>query len=542
MQVKREIKSAMDLMAVYVSPQVGVGQRRSLSTIQERLSWLPLNRVLEILAQVAFRADKAMSEQDSIDLAKVLLRPVYAQKTIQLIQSNTRERYFAVSSQVVVGLALQALLHCPDGDSDIKDEELIYEIGDLLLSLAGTVEHSGMDRDSALLEMVRMDIWYRLRDLDKWYEVAHALIFDILPTLTSDPDWIDTRKLIEDATGLDLELYWALTSALAINTDNSAEKGYIFPPNIISEHISHEQVKKWTDFWTIDVEDAKTHAAEDVKDEFMWSFSAFYDRPLTRLSNGEVITIRPWFVDMKATPNGFFNTIDRINREQGGSYTRWARFFGRATEILGRKFISDYAPTLKRMDESDIAEQWGKGKVCDCVLLDDDWIALDFVFRRISKQTTTTGSVTDLALDLDKGVLGKLLQIDETLSKGLAKVPAPKGNIFPLVVVCAPFPVNGILLAEVDTWVFSEKRKVIGTNPACREPMIIDLEEFWALLESAAINNLSPAQMLRMWSDSVLKVSSFRNWLVTSELKPVPLEGKRRYHKHAIKHLFGKDI
>src|SRR5471030_1475356 len=101
----------MDLIGVYLNPQIGVGQLLNLATIQKRLQILPLSRTLEVLAQVAFRADKAVSQVDSVNLAQVLLRPVYADKAIKMINSKSRERYFVVASQIVVGLALHALVY-----------------------------------------------------------------------------------------------------------------------------------------------------------------------------------------------------------------------------------------------------------------------------------------------------------------------------------------------------------------------------------------------------------------------------------------------
>lgn len=537
-----EINSPMDLIGVYLMPQIGVGQSLNINTIQKRLKSLPLSRTLAVLAQIAYRADKSVSREDRIELANALLRPVYANKAIQMINSNSRERYFVVASQIVVGLGLHALVHCTDEDTGIEDQELIYEIGDLLLALAGTLDGKVTGRDGVLMDLVRMDIWYKVHDVDRWYELAHSLIFDILPTLDKEKDWIDYRKLIENATGMTLEVFWALTNSMAVYTDSDPKNGYIFPPNVQSEHISKETVNNWTSFWAIDITDAKKKAEDDINDNGLWSFSAFYDRPLTKLDDGRFLSIRPWFITTKSTPTGFFNVVDRLNRESGGDYQMWARLFGKATEMLGRKLINDHILGVRQVNEDDMEGLWGKGKVCDCVLIDNDWIALDFVYRRVSKPTTTTGSITDLATDLQRGVFEKLEQIDDTLTRALKVEAEPTGNMFPLVVVGAPFPVNGLLLAEVDKWVLSERRGTIGTNSKCREPLIIDLEEFWALLEAAEHNNLAPAELLRRWSDSPLKVSNFRNWLVTSDLAPVPLNGKRRYHKHAIKHLFGHDL
>ncbi len=541
---KQTITSPMQLIAIYMTPQLGVGQLMNIDTIRKRLAKLPLANTLEILGQVSSRTDAMESKEDRIKLANALLRPVYAKKAIEIITKETESRHFVVSTQLVTALATQALVYCNDDvDDDSDDQALAYEIGNLLLALAGTLEKKRFTRESVLMEMVRIDIWYRIHDFDRWCELAYILIFDILPTLHDDADWIDSREIIERHSGVSLEVYCAMVTTMALHGYADKVDGHKYPLRFDSSSlIDSDTNKKLTDFFAISITDARIKALEDIKDEGLWTFSTFYDKPLIKISDDIYVAVRAWFMMNKVSPIGFFNTIDLLNRQDGEgtkTYLKWSRLYGKATELLGRKLIQDYIPKTRHVSENEMNDLWGEGKKCDSVLIDDDWIALDFVYRRVSKPTSTTGDITDLAKDLEAGVFEKIEQIDATLGRALAVETVPKGDIFTLVVVGAPFPVNGILLNEVDKWVLGGKRSVLGINKKCVEPLIMDLEEFWALLETAKHNSLPPSQLLRLWSNSALKVSNFRNWLATSELEPAPLTDNRRYHNHAIKYLFG---
>lgn len=54
--------SPVDLMGVYLTPQMGIGQRLRLDTIQRELARMPLIPTLDMLAQIAFRADDSISD------------------------------------------------------------------------------------------------------------------------------------------------------------------------------------------------------------------------------------------------------------------------------------------------------------------------------------------------------------------------------------------------------------------------------------------------------------------------------------------------
>lgn len=208
------VESPLDLVRTYVVPsQHGVGRRLSLETIDRRLTELPLRPVLDLLTQVTYRADAAGSSADSQrELARQSLRSADYSRFVQLSRSNPGLLVF--SSQMAVALAIRALVHCPDRDSDLGPDD----VPDLVELVLGLAEHVGAAANvqDLMLEMVRLGLFFRLRDQDCWYEVAFRLLFEILPNLNSHARFVDVRALIEHYTGLDLDRFWAMTVSYGI--------------------------------------------------------------------------------------------------------------------------------------------------------------------------------------------------------------------------------------------------------------------------------------------------------------------------------------
>jgi hypothetical protein len=227
-------------------------------------------------------------------------------------------------------------------------------------------------------------------------------------------------------------------------------------------------------------------------------------------------------ISLEDMPLGFFTDVERMIREAGGNTGKWSTMFGRAVEVFGRQVIEENT-------SHDVRK-----------LIDDDWLALDFVFHRIKKETATDGSLTDMAKDIQISVVNKLDQIDQTLQRGLAK-EQPIGVIYPIVVIGAPFPANATTLNLIDRMAERLDLKVVGVDGRCRQPMVLDLEEFWMLLELSKHEKVFPTKLLQEWIDSPKRVSGFRNWAITSGHK-LPNPSRRGYATYAMQQLFGRVI
>ena len=346
---------------------------------------------------------------------------------------------------------------------------------------------------------------------------------------------------LEGGAGLPLELFWALTTTFAVAVANDPGS-YRFPKYTETDHVDNADVDRWDRFWSTSIAEAKTAAQTDLAGG-VWLFNTFYNTPLLEVSDNTRMVIRPWFLANKATPTGYYGAVERL-LDADVDTARWGRLFGKAVEELGRTLVDEHCQSAELLaDEDAIRAAWGEGKACDMVILGEDWLAIDFVHRRISRETGTTGDFTWLAKDLRIGVIDKLTQIDATLARGVKADGPPTGKMYPLVVLGAPFPVNGLVLNEIDRMLEDADPEVIGVEmERCAAPIIMDIGEFWMLLEVAENHGAAPTSLLRDWLSSNLGIVSFRNWLVTAGpgQPPVPSE-HRRYARHARLHLFGKE-
>jgi hypothetical protein len=507
-----------DLTYFYLTPSIGVGQRLRLETIDRHLERLPLWPTMTLLPQIAFRADATGSDRPSqIEFARYLLPPTIVDQAVGVLTQQPAA--VVCSSQAVLNLAIRALVHCADTDGNARadTDSLARELGGLLLGLADHMSRGDPGRDSMALELVRVELFSRINDLSAWYEIADRLFFEILPGMTDDRDFTDVEGVVRAAYGIDLELFWTLTTAYGVAARHDPNS-FRVPANFADNPIDPEVLVRWCSAWFVDVDDARALARGDLDARSWWAFSAFFDRPVLRTNAASGVVMRPAFLAMKATPGGMFWPLRNAFVSQGGNHERFSAFFGRGIERLGRGLVEEYLPgTPMLRDEDAIRARWG-GKTsptCDLMLVGGTWVGIDFVYRQFTRETAAIGGFTDLLVDIKRGAIDKLLQIDQTFARGLDTESEQPQALYPMVVVGGPFPMNKLVAEEIVSGLQAEGASVIGVHPDCQPPAIMDLSEFHVLLQVSQVTGAGIAQVLDEWMSSGLNSANFRNWLTT---------------------------
>jgi hypothetical protein len=311
----------MSLTTFYLTPQLGIGQRLRLETIDRRLAALPLRPVLYILAQVAALADSSINDRSkAADLVRgVFPRPI-VDRALAIVEGD--RTVAPMSSQTVLNLANRALIHCPDIDG-VGEEGLTRDLGGLLLGLADHMSRGDHSERSLQLELVRLELFFRLNDLSGWYEISNRLLFDVLPGMTADRDWVDVDAVVRSAYGLDMELFWALTAAYGVAAREDPTL-FELPRPFAKGAVSDEERARWAKVWLIDIDDARRLAVADLQTGSWWMFNAFFDHPLLKLRAGSGVATRPAFLANKATPMGMFWVIRNAFVADGGTHQQWA--------------------------------------------------------------------------------------------------------------------------------------------------------------------------------------------------------------------------
>jgi hypothetical protein len=530
----RRVTTFSDISSVYVTPSTtGIGRSLNLKTIDKRLESVPLRASLRFLARLGGEAQAAVAHPEGqCRLARRYLETADAQRFEAIQTQKPGPSQPAVfSPQVVLNLVLRCLVHCSDGTADLTQHQARALVESCLA--LGDYAGAGGDGDEWLaLELVRLGFFYRIQDRHWWFDVAHRLLFEVLPTMESHPKFVDVRHLLEAGTGLGLETFWSLTLAHAAVAASNG--GRFDLPQSVRSRVTAAELESWANVFTIQLPNARRQAAKDILQTTMWSFGAVFDRPLLQLAPGERLAVNPQFVAMKATPHGLYDLIQRYVRNTTGDTEGISTFWGAAVEKLARLLIDEHLPHAPRLvDETDIRRQWGGGKTaptCDTVFLGDAWVAVDFVKRRLTTATVATGNLDHLAKDLQWAVVDKFKQVDATLERGLKLRGPPPGGCYPIVVVGAPFPMNGLIAEQIEIRVREQGLTTIS-GPSCKPPRVLDLCEFWLLLALAEEGKLELSELLDAWLSSALGTSSFRDWVATDGPGPPAHDTSRRYQE-----------
>lgn len=504
-------------MGYYLTPQCGVGQRLRLDSIDERLRELPLSRTLHILSQIVFVTDKpGLARDEQIGLARRILPAAIAERAVGRLEQDPKAAL--TSTQVVLNLAVRALANCGDNGlfANRSDDWLAKRLGALILALADFTSRDtdgGIGRETLTLELVRVTLFSSVHALHGWYRVTDELLFEILPTLSTHPGFVDIDALLLSDIGLTLRRLWALTVGYGLLSYTDAE-GFRLPRFIEGGSVPKADVERWMNVWSASLGESRSVAKIEADKHGAWSFGTLYTKPVVELGPMSGIVVRPFFLAQKATVSGMFWAIQDTYVRSGRAHERLSELFGAAVEVLGRTMLSRNPGPYEWVSEAEMPKRWGQGHCCDAFGLGDGWLAIDFVFHQLTRATTTTGSFDALASDIQKTVIKKLRQIDDTLRRALATEDPPQ-HIVPVVVVGAPFPGNPLLASYVAGELAEQQLQVIGVDDRCAAPAILDLAEFNMAIEATVASGRPLHELLGEWLASPMGAMSLREWLVT---------------------------
>lgn len=519
MSDRRSVRGPLDLLLVYITPSNhGVGQRLTMASIESRLRRLPLRPVLRLLAITAHLADRSVrSRQDRVELACQLMRPGPARnRAVELIQQGS---YAFVASQTALVLAQHALRDCPDIESACSDEDLGFQLGELLIALADHLGHRSHSQDELLLELVRLGLFYRLNGIGDWYSAAHGLFFETLPSLSDDHEYIDVGELFESELGISLETYWAVSASVGVVSLGDRQL-HVYPKQIGA--VPRAFLDAWFATQTQTIDEARLRAVRDLRSGSPWALETFFLRPIIEAVGPDGnYPMRSQLLALKATVVGMYYLVFDLLRSRGSDdHLRWSRFFGRVVETYGRSLLQTYINRNATLSFPDAARTGPLSPpACDFLVEDSQAIvAGDFVHRSLTLATQTSGTPADLERDLSFAIVEKVRQIDATLARTLyGRVE----RLYPVVVMSGPLPMNPSVAAKIGLLVAAAERLVVGMDERCRPVTVLEIHELKMLLLTASENGLRIADLIEAWRSSPLGDNNYREWLICqNEIRP----------------------
>lgn len=425
------------------------------------------------------------------------------------------ERVFT-SPQISIALLGLALYHCREGDEEIEP----VVAGPLLLALADHIggRPSGMN---ATLMLARLGVMYRTRNPQSAWGRYERLFREIAPSMTSDPQYVDTHGVIEQCLGIEFDDYEALGMAMYLLLRGTMESG---PPKLATELAGIRQTTEtksaFFDAWAIDDTAPPSLGAST----FGWDFSEYRLRPLIRIAD-IVVPVSVHFVLDKGTDGLFFTVADCIRARDGDRASLgWRAFFGRVWERyvfqLVRAGVGDDARVVP---ETRLKEVWGRHRVCDNVILyPNAWLLVEAESRRLTRDTIARGTIEDLQQDLRRAVTDKAVQLSSTIARlradaraVLSDAPTEGCRYFPVVVLPGPFPHLPPIVDEV--------RQKVATDSRCSELrkrdveklMVLDGDDLDLLFSATHSQGTTPVDLLGSWQASRFDGNSFSDWFAT---------------------------
>lgn len=474
---------------------------------------LTLNAFLERRGIANERLNVELATETVPDAVVPVLRP--------LIES--RERVFT-SLQVTLTLAKLVLVHA-DGTEEVP----MQLFGPLIL---GTADHvggkAGPQDEGWPLELTRYG-WFHARDSRSllWGRFQR-LWREVIPSLASDPRYVDPGVAIAQEFGVDYDTFLALGVGISTIFDERIRKQQPplwFEANIKGTKVHPETIAKFVDSISAERE-AFVDPGEGHDDaSFSWNFTRMRQRPLLK-HNDLLIPFSLGMLTEKVTDGLFYTVADAMAAQGVEQSQRWRDFFGLVWETYVRRLMEEGVGDKARIVPEDrMIAAWPGESICDNVIeYPGRYLLIEAVARRFTEATVATGDLPDLQDDLRKAAIIKSRQLcssirllrdrSEALAAELGRdVSASSTTRFsPVVVLPGPFPLMPILADRVSTLLKDDARCAELRLPVVDDVAFLTAGDFELLVGTAAHTGRTLIELLDAWRASGLRDMNWRVW------------------------------
>jgi hypothetical protein len=512
-----------DLYGAFATASDLLGDPVPLDELIEQLAELRLEDVAHrLLTLNAFLEEKGIANKRLNDQLVEACCPTFtAAKLRPLVDSE--ERFFT-TPQVVMTLLKLALRFCPDVGQDLKLERL----GPLLLA---TADHVGgqvtVEDEQWALELARYG-WFYSRDRQAllWGRFQR-LWREIIPSLDSDPRFVDPAAAIATYTGVDYEEFTALgigLSAMFHRKIKDEEPPLWIREDIQGTQVAPETIKEFLSYMS----SARSWYVEDLNEDspaLGWDFTRFRMRPLLR-HDGLLIPISLQMLAERVTDGTYYFVVEALDSTAPGLTPTWRTFFGIAWELYVRRLIHEGIGDGGRIVPEELLNKaWPDKKKCDNVIeYPDRFLLVESVAKRFTVETIATGSLEALESDLEKSVVIKARQLASTVSLLRSRSDALSAvldravevsevtRFTPVIVLPGPFPQVPPLTAHVNDLLRADDECLELFRGAVDPVAYMAAGDFELLVGTSNEGGASFVELLDRWGDSSFALMDFRTW------------------------------
>lgn len=484
----------------------------------------PLEDIVLKLVEFNHAISRVPQTEDEINWFIEHLAPLAREKFLRSIAGQPRDRIYLMARHPLL-YALKRVMAVKG--SGTRNTPIPLGEGCLLLvdaaaqlltpnAARGRVVFGNVE-ESVLMDMVRGDVLSRERDAALQLARYHHLwrqygdeIGD--PRLTATP-----RALFKVATGVEIDLFWALGAALYAFYSNRETQSPLLLADLNSD-LPPEQLTAFTDCVAMSLDEARSRLGRSLDP---WDYLALQTKPVLRLRGGMVAVDLPFLAD-RFTSGLYWFVLDHLQRHDRKAAHAWSRAYAWMMEDMVRQQLASVAVPLVGPGADAVAYNEGAlqamygGKACDLAVdYGDRWLLVEVKKHTISLDTRVHGRFEKLAKEVEQVVAEAVSQLDAVAQNLLRNEAALTGKarpsmrtIIPLIVVAGTFPFE----PTTDAYM----RHILKARSWLRDPRIhplaiIELEDLDCLTSLGEQGQLVP-DLLRSWKTGSLAGIPFAMW------------------------------
>lgn len=254
-----------------------------------------------------------------------------------------------------------------------------------------------------------------------------------------------------------------------------------------------------------------------------WQVHPIQERPLLLIDDVILILDEQFLVDA-FTKGIYWRVLDHARDNYDGSVLKlWTQFYGEMHEMIVEDYLEDFAPTLIGQDrktifhEEDLQRAFS-GKAVDVGIdFASSTLIADAQSGQLTRATIETGSLLQFAIDMEKMVGKKLVQLNDTAKNlltdpqpSLSPLTLPAPRIYPIVVPGGVFPSSPIthdyIYSKIDENAYFKDARIQTLK-------VLDLRDLEEAEGRCNRDSCTLVELLESWQNSSYSKHSLSDWI-----------------------------
>jgi hypothetical protein len=469
-----------------------------------------------------FRDDPAALES----LTEAFVRSLVDREASERLAVQMKVRTGGMGRRIVGAqpllLSIRWLLSSPPRSEPVADETTLIAAAFFSHLAASQLTNSeSADADPRRLMLIMMSLGMMSEEDDTLAAMDRTLrLWEQHGAAATKAVGKHANEIFRDITGLEVRDVLAVGFALLAQCTTWKPGDPALLTREIHPNVPQELIDRALPLFTKSLDD---HYGDTPMPASAFDTLAIETHPVLELPDG-LLVLDERFLWRRCTTGLFHIVVDALKAQGGQATIGFRNGYGAMIESLVEESLQAVAvPILgtatSYYTEDDLEAAYGQSSRCD-VLIDfgEDLMIVEIVSGQVSVQSRVQGDVDKLEQDIDRLVLQKCKQLDNTAQNVLADeeplTGVPGGTrtptLVPVLIVGGGFPLNSLSVSYI-----RESLEALSylRHSRVTRLSIVDLSDV-EQLEALAEEGHSPVAILTEWQTSELNDVPLRNFLL----------------------------